>query len=131
MEEVLFRTEEFKSVNMKGMREMEKCLQRTPAAVTVPGRPTDRHSEAECQEEQNVDPEPQSISLQIFINCRERSSYFLGENAGRPHFNHVTKVNRFISTVVTHIEKVPSGPQNSSPQFMTIVESGNMLGKSK
>ena len=55
----------------------------------------------------------------------------MGENAGRPHFNHVTKVNRFISTVVTHIEKVPSGPQNSSPQFMTVVESGNMLGKSK
>lgn len=40
MEEVLFRTEEFKSVNVKGMREMEKCLQRTPAAVTVPGRPS-------------------------------------------------------------------------------------------
>ena len=90
-----------------------------------------QHSEAECQEEQNVDPEPQSISLQICINYREKSSYFMGENAGRPHFNHVTKVNRFISTVVTHIEKVPSGPQNSSPQFMTVVESGNMLGKSK
>ena len=82
MEEVLFRTEEFKSVNMKGMREMEKCLQRTPAAVTVPGRPTDRHSEAECQEEQNVDPEPQSISLQIFINYKGENSSFVAEKYG-------------------------------------------------
>ena len=74
---------------------------------------------------------PQSISLQIFINYKKKSSYFMGENPGRAHFNQVIQVNRFISTVIRHIEKGPSGPQNSSPKFITVVESEKMLGKSK
>lgn len=129
--EVLFCTEEFKLVNVKGMREMENCLQRTPAAVTALGRATDQYSEDECQEEQNMDTEPQSVSLQIFINYKKKSSYFMGENPGRAHFNQVIQVNRFTSTVIRHIEKGPSGPQNSSPKFITVVESEKMLGKSK
>ena len=129
--EVLFCTEEFKLVNVKGMREMEICLRRTPAAVTAPGRATDQYSEDECQEEQNMDTEPQSISLQIFINYKEKSSYLMGENPGRAHFNQVIQVNRFISTVIRHMEKRPSGPQNSSPTSITVVEPETMLGKSK
>ena len=128
---VLFRTEEFKLVNVKGMRETKVCLRRTPAAVTAPGGATDQYSEDECQEEQNMDTEPLSISLQIFINYKEKSSYLMGENPGRAHFNQVIQVNRFISTIIRHMEKGPSGPQNSSPKFITVVESEKMLGKSK
>lgn len=53
----------------------------------------------------------------------------MGANPGRAHFNQVIQVNRFISTVIRHMEKGPSGPQNSSPTSITAAEPETVLGK--